>query len=228
MFSLCLKGECNVCKRNSLAVFDGVVSIPVDLAYGVRRTFEDFGGSGNATRVANIAENERIVVIIDNAIKFANTNAGPITKVLKIILEEFYRDIPDSVIEKAANKSGIGATYMASRVSTKPLVNIIAKKLTTQITAKVIARRLAKMGVGFALGTLIIQGMIEKASESAKRLRLKHPQIYNKIRSQNVDMAYFLVEDSMSKIMDAISTKSGNPEAFNKLLQEMENEILAN
>lgn len=47
-------------KEIALAVFDGVVSIPIDLAYGVRRTFEDFGGSGSATRVANMAENKRV------------------------------------------------------------------------------------------------------------------------------------------------------------------------
>jgi len=35
-------------KEIALAVFDGIISIPIDLAYGVRRTFEDFGGSGNA------------------------------------------------------------------------------------------------------------------------------------------------------------------------------------
>lgn len=91
-------------KEIALAVFDGVVSIPIDLAYGVRRTFEDFGGSGSATRVANMAENKRVANIIENAIKFANTDAGPITKILKVILKEFYRDLPDSVIEKAAKK----------------------------------------------------------------------------------------------------------------------------
>ncbi len=117
---------------------------------------------------------------------------------------------------------------MTSRVATQAtLVNLIAKKLTTQITTKVIARRLAKMGVGFALGALIIQGMIEKASESAKRLNLTHPKIYHKLRAQNIDMVYFLVEDSMSKTMEAIRLKSGNPEKFNRILQEIENEILA-
>jgi hypothetical protein len=215
-------------KEIAIAVFDGVVSIPIDLAYGVRRTFEDFGGSGNATRLSNAAENKRVAIIIENAIKFANTDAGPITKILKIILEEFYQDIPDDVIEKVAKKTGIGATYMTSRVATQAaLVNLIAKKLTAQITAKVIARRLAKMGVGFALGALIIQGMIEKASESAKRLMITHPIIYHKLRAQNIDMAYFLVEDSMSKTMEAIRIKSGNPEKFKKILREIENEVMA-
>lgn len=214
-------------KEIALAVFDGVVSIPIDLANGVRRTFEDFGGSGNTTRLNNAAENRRVAIIIKNAIKFANTDIGPLTKILKIILEEFYQDIPDNVIKKAATKAGIGATYMASRVATQAaLVNIIAKKLTVQITAKVIARRLAKMGIGFALGALIIQGMIEKSSGSAKRLQLTHPKIYHKLRAQNIDMAYFLVEDSMSKTMDAIRIKSSNPDNFNKILREIENEIL--
>lgn len=215
-------------KEIALAVFDGVISIPLDLAYGARRTFEDFGGSGNSARLKNVAENKRVTIIIENSIKFANTDAGPITKILKIILEEFYKDIPDDVIEKVAKKAGIGATYMTSRVATQAtLVNLIAKKLTAQITAKVIARRLAKMGVGFALGTLIIQGMIEKASESAKRLMVTHPKIYHKLRAQNIDMAYFLVEDSMSKTMDAIRIKLGNPEKFNKILREIENEVMA-
>jgi len=215
-------------KEIALAVFDGIVSIPVDLAYGVRRTYEDFGGSGNAARHNNAAENKRVATIIENAIKFANSDTGPVTKILKIILKEFYQDIPDELIEKAAKKAGIGATYMGSRVATQAaLVNLIAKKLTAQITAKVIAKRLAKLSVGFALGALIIQGLIEKASESANRLRLTHPKIYQKLKNQNLDMAYFLVEDSMSKTMAAIKMKSGNPDKFNKMLQEIENEILA-
>ncbi len=214
-------------KEIALAVFDGIISIPIDLAYGARRTFEDFGGSGNASRLNNVAENKRVMIIIENAIKFANTDAGPITKILKIILEEFYQSIPDEVVEKIAKKTGIGTTYMTSRVATQvALVNLIAKKLTIQITTKVIARRLAKMGVGFALGALIIQGMIEKASNSAKRLMLAHPKIYQKLRAQNIDMAYFLVEDSMSKTMEAIRIKSGDPQKFNKLLREIENEVM--
>jgi len=36
--------------------------------------------------IKNVAENKRITIIIENAIKFANTDAGPITKILKIIL----------------------------------------------------------------------------------------------------------------------------------------------
>jgi len=42
------------------------------------------------SRLNNVAENKRVMIIIENAIKFANTDAGPITKILKIILEEFY------------------------------------------------------------------------------------------------------------------------------------------
>ena len=71
-------------ERNSTCRFHGVVSIPIDLAYGVRRTFEDFGGSGRQQE-ANMAENKREANIIENAIKFANTDAGPITKILKVI-----------------------------------------------------------------------------------------------------------------------------------------------
>lgn len=72
---------------------------------------------------------------------------------------------------------------MSSRVATQAaLVNLIAKKLTAQITAKVIARGLGKMEIGFALGALINQGVIEKASESANRLSIGHPKIYHKLR----------------------------------------------
>lgn len=140
-------------KEIALAVFDGVVSIPIDLAYGVRRTFEDFGGSGSATRVANMAENKRVANIIENAIKFANTNAGPITKILKVILEEFYRDLPDSVIEKAAKKAGVGATYMTSRVSTQAaLVNLIAKKINCTNYSESNRTSTSKNGCGFCVG----------------------------------------------------------------------------
>lgn len=47
-------------KEIALAVFDGVISIPSDLVHGARRTYEDFGGRGNANRNTNLAENKRI------------------------------------------------------------------------------------------------------------------------------------------------------------------------
>lgn len=133
-----------------------------------------------------------------------------------------------SLLKKPQKKAGIGAAYMTSRMATQAvLVNVIAKKITFQITEKVIVKCLSKMCVGFVFGALIIQGMIEKSSESAKRLQLTDPKIYVKLRGQNIDTAYFLVEESMAKTMDAIRIKFQNPDRFNDLLREIENLILA-
>lgn len=40
-------------------------------------------------------------------------------------------------------------------------------------------------------------------------------------------MTYFLDEDSISKTMEAIKIKSDNPEKFNRMLREIENQVLA-
>lgn len=208
------------------AAFDGFISIPQNIGAGVRRTFEDVGLLGEKRRSRNIAENKRAYNAIRKAIEFARSDAGPIAQAVRIILNEFYDEVPDPVITEAARKAGVASTYLTTRVATQlALVNLISRKLTSQIATKIVARSLTRIGVGITVSAVIIQGMLENASTASQRLRKQHPAIYQKLRENNLDMIYFMIEDPMSDIMALLRTKKSNPEEFDQKMRELEYEV---
>ena len=207
------------------AAIQGVISIPMDLAYGARRTFEDVAGSARV-RLENRAERERGMRAIKMAINFGSSESGPIAKMVKIVLTEFYDFLPDSAIESIAKKAGVGTSFMAGRVSTQlTLTTLVSQRLAKEIVVKAIAQRAVKLGVGGAASALLIQGFIEKASEASKRLQLLSPKLYSKFREKNLDMAYIIIEDSMAPLLEAIRIHGKSKAEFETLIEKMLNEI---
>lgn len=214
-------------KEIALAVIEGVVSIPTDLALGLRRTFEDFGGSGRIVRLENAAERQRASLAIKNAIDFAKSNSGPIGKIVTIILNELYGFVPDDTLEKIAKKAGLGASFLGTRVATQiALVDVISKMITQQVAVLFLAKRTTKIGVGVVFSLILVQGLFERASEAGKRLQVSHPKIYIELKGQNLDMAYFIVEGAMIPVMEAIRAHNTNKKQFKKLLKDIENDYL--
>lgn len=207
------------------AAIKGVISIPVDLAYGIRRTFEDVAG-GDRVRHENRAERERGMRAIKMAIDFGSSASGPIAQMVKLVLTEFYDLLPDSAIESIAKKAGVGASFMAGRVSTQlTLTTLVSQQLAKEIAVKAIAQRALKFGVGAAASALLVQGFIEKASEASKRLQLLNPKLYSKFREKNLDMAYVIVEDSMAPLLKAIRVYDRSKAEFEVLVEKFLNEI---
>lgn len=207
------------------AVVDGIISIPSDIGHGAKRTYEDVAGS-RTVRAENKAERERTWRVIKKAIDFGSSEAGPISKIVRIILTEFYDLLPDSAIESIAKKAGLGTSFMGGRVATQvALTTLIAKKISTKIALKAAAQRAVKFGVGVAASALLIQGLIEKASEASKRLQRSHPKIHTMLKQNDLDMAFVLVEDSMQPILKAIEVHGKNAEEFKRLVEGIINEI---
>lgn len=203
------------------AAIEGVISIPVDLAYGARRSYEDIVGSSRVKQ-ENRAERDRAFQVIKMAINLGSDESGPIAKMVKLVLTEFYDLLSDSAIESIAKKAGIGASFMGGRVSTQlALTTLLSQKLTKEIAVRVTVKRVIKFGVGVAASVLLLQGFIEKASEASKRLHTLSPKLYTKFREKNLDMAYILIEDSMSPILEAIRVHGKNKAEFEVLIQRM-------
>lgn len=203
------------------AAIEGVISIPVDLAYGARRSYEDIAGSSRVKQ-ENRAERDRAFQVIKMAINLGSDESGPIAKMVKLVLTEFYDLLSDSAIESIAKKAGIGASFMGGRVSTQlALTTLLSQKLTKEIAVRVTVKRVIKFGVGVAASVLLLQGFIEKASEASKRLHTLSPKLYTKFREKNLDMAYILIEDSMSPILEAIRVHGKNKTEFEVLIQRM-------
>lgn len=206
------------------AAIQGIVSIPKDIAYGARRTAEDLFGN-QKVRNENRAERERGIRVIKMAIDFGSSESGLIREMVKLVLTEFYDLLPDSAIESIAKKAGIGASFMTGRTSAQlMLTTLISRQIAEKIATQVTAQRVVKFGVGAAASALIIQGFIEQASEASKRLSLTNPRLYEKFRDRNLDMAYIIIEDSMSPFLKAINTHNKNKAEFDLLIESMLNE----
>jgi len=212
-------------KELGKAVIDGVISIPADLAYGARRTYEDIAGS-HLVREQNKAERQRIWYVLKKAFDLgASEEAGPISKIVKIILTDFYDILPDATIEVIAKKAGLGTSYMSGRMSTQiGLTTLVVRKLAIEIALKASVKRAVKFGVGAAVSAFLLQGLMERASEASKRLRRTHPKIHASLKLNDLDMAFILVEDSMKPILNAIEVHGKNKEEFNQLIEGIINE----
>ena len=133
--------------------------------------------------------------------------------------------LPDSTIEAIAKKAGLGTSYMSGRISTQvALTTLVVRKLAKEIFLKASAKRVAKFGVGAAASALLVQGLIERASNASMRLQRTYPQIHYSLRKKNLDMIFILVEDGMKPILDAIRIGEKNKEEFDRLIEGMINE----
>lgn len=204
------------------AVASGVVSIPVDLFYGARRTAEDVGLMGSQVRLENAAERERLFNLLNDAFK----NRSILTRLVEILLNNFFDKIPESALNTMAAKAGYGAVRYGARYATQTfLVNLISKKVVEAAITKAVAQRIAKFGVGLAVSAVLFQGLLERASNSSQKLRTEHPAIYQQLRRENLDMLYFIVEDFMEPYMQAIKLATTNAAEFQRLLDQILKEI---
>lgn len=217
------------------AVVSGVVSIPTTLGLGVRRTYEDVAGSSRV-KAENSAERDRMGSLLLRAVKFASSDSGPLTRMLKTILTEYYHLLPDDVLRDMATKAaksgapaaaGLGVAHQGSRMATQAALTVaISKLLAMSIGRKTAIRRMTSFGVGAAVNGLMLQGMFEEASQAAKRLRRYHPTIHSKLRAQGLEMAFFLVEKAMAPVLASIrdfNTSRGN---FNRQTKQLQSKFL--
>ena len=92
------------------AVVAGIVSIPPGLTMGIQRTYEDLAGS-ESERAENAGERVRLVSAVTQAARYGMSESGPVSKMVKHIITEYYDLLPDSLLtdlaEKAAVSSGV-------------------------------------------------------------------------------------------------------------------------
>ena len=210
-------------------IVSGVISIPVDLFYGVRRTAEDVGLMGRDVRLENQAERERLVNLIGEVFRNRNILIRPV----EIILDHFFDVLPDDALQRLVSAApGIAsavaptvARSVARSQAKKQLSKLIATKIVERAITRAVAQRVAKFGVGLVVSGVLLQGTLERASNASQRLRQDHPVIYRQIRSENLDMIYFLVEDFMTPYLAAIKLSTTNQTEFQRLLREIESRL---
>lgn len=88
---------------------------------------------------------------------------------------------------------------------------ILVQQITYHIFEKVISSKLFKWFFKVitvaGLNIILLQGFIEQAAVSSRRLREKSPSTYQKITPRNLDIIYFLAEEYLEPFV-AYSSKS--------------------
>jgi len=201
----------------SLALGKGIYSVGEDVALGFERTGEGLG-LGDDGRMAQIGfENNAMTTLLSNVVKYGVNNVNsPLYKSIVHILENYYVTLSDKELEAVARKANIAASYTLGRmVIGKKLAEAIAIRIATAIatstTYKIIANRLSvsagvsATGIGVPIGLLMMQGVLQRSSLAANRLKIKNPQLHRKLQSNgNLQLVYFIVEKPMEKYINVI------------------------
>lgn len=210
----------------SVALGKGVYSVGEDIIYGIERTAEGLGASGS-DRISEISfENEQIIKIIMEALKYPFKEKGPIYRAIKLILIEYYSKFPEEALKAIAKKGSIGVGFLAGRmligrelagyVTRRILLKIAASEGFKQLSSKLgISAVSTASGVGTVVGLLMIQGVAQRASKGREKLESSHPRISKKLKENGgLDLLYFLIESPMTKHLKAIKEAMVFPGQF--------------
>lgn len=202
----------------SVALGKGIYSVGQDVALGFERTGEGLG-LGEDGRVAQIGfENNAMVALLSDFVKYGiNNRNSPLFKTIVHILEHYYISLTDEELQAVAKQAGLAASYTLGRmVLGKKLAEAIAIRIAISIAAsatyKAIAKRVgvsagvSSTGIGAPIGLLMLQGVLQRSSLAATRLKNKSPELFRTLQSNgNLQLLYFILEKPMEKYIDVIS-----------------------
>jgi phosphate/sulfate permease len=210
----------------SVALGKGVYSVGEDIVYGIERTAEGLGASGSARITEVGTENEQMANLLIEALKYPLEEKGTLYKAIEIILLEYYSKFPEETLRIIAEKAGIGVGFLAGRmligrqivvsVTKRILLKIATSQGFKQISSKLGLSAVATAtGVGAVVGVIMLQGMLQRASNGRKELEEWLPSISKKLKKEgNLDLLYFLIEGPMKKHLNAIKTAINSPKQF--------------
>lgn len=204
------------------AIVKGVLEIPVDLYYGGRRTMEDVGLFGAEVRQQNAEERDRVGALIAQAVR----NRQTLQRLIEVIVFDFLDKLPESTQSKLNDSLSLsGVKFTSKKAAQFTLSAYLGKKLTEKIVTRVVAKRLAKFGVGLAISAVLIQGMIERASNASQRLAKINPGLFAKLKAENLDMIYFLAEEELAPFVTTDALQIRDPSAYDAFLQKLDSTL---
>lgn len=186
------------------AVAKGVISFPVSVAY-LGYDFMD-----TEHRRENLDDKFRLARLI----KKATFNDETIYKVIKPFIDDFISrvDIPSVGLQITGSVAG---KTLFSQLTGIKLGYAIAERATTALFA------------GTVIGSLLSIGAeASRAIYTSRYLREKNPNAYYKLKSMgDLDLLYFLVEDTVRPFETACSVDEHNPEEFGRICRYFFGEI---
>lgn len=215
----------------AVALGKGVYSVGEDLAFGVQRTGEGLG-LGKDGRVAKIGyENRALMSLLEDFFKYGSSDyRSPLYKSIVHVLELYYSNFPEHAMTTLSKQAGIGAGYTAGRMLIgKKLAEAVATRIAAAIATSAAYKKLAKRigvsagasatGIGTPIGLLMVQGLVQRSSHAAMRLKVKSPGLYFNLQSNgDLQLLYFLLEKPLEKYVHAILAAETDYDDFVKAI----------
>lgn len=196
--------------ESALGFIDGVLSVPKDIGYLA------FGFIDTDRRYQRETEKIRMLT----AIKYGLLENDNFIKTIETVLDIFNKTVPED------KQNAIYGKTMASVAGRTITNSLIAGKLATIIAQR--SSFLITLRGGLIGNTSLIGGMVERCIYTSERLQQYNPEIYNRLRTRDLDLLYFLVEPALNPFVDALKIRNTQGQvAFERLLSMVENEINA-
>ncbi len=196
--------------ESALGFIDGVLSVPKDIGYLA------FGFIDTDRRYQRETEKIRMLT----AIKYGLLENHNFIKTIETVLDIFNKTVPED------KQNAIYGKTMASVAGRTITNSLIAGKLATIIAQR--SSFLITLRGGLIGNTSLIGGMVERCIYTSERLQQYNPEIYNRLRTRDLDLLYFLVEPALNPFVDALKIRNTQGQvAFERLLSMVENEINA-
>ncbi|WP_323097987.1 hypothetical protein, partial [Serratia marcescens] len=173
-------------------------------AYSARRTWQGAGLGGRELKRRNEIETERFIKVV----RAGYGIEAPLRELIAVIIRDCYQRMDLQTQTVLSQKLNHVEGYLTGRMGTQ---FILVQQITHHILKKVIGSTLFKWvfkGVTIAgLNIILLQGIIEQAAVSSRRLREQYPSTYHKLTPRNLDMIYFLAEEYLEPFV-AYTSKS--------------------
>ncbi|SMB48653.1 conserved hypothetical protein [Serratia proteamaculans] len=192
-------------KQIAKGIAEGIGSLPVSLGYSIRRTWEGSGAASNGLKERNFRETERFVSLIRSTVD----KQEPIRRLVMIVINDFYSKLDEGSRTIISGEINRAEGFLAGRSVTQFVIaNKIASNIIRKASYGAIYKRFIKYSTTVILNVVMFQGMIEEAALASRRMQVKYPKTFYKVRGINLDMAYFLVEGFLEPYLIYINNSS--------------------
>ena len=190
--------------------------LPQSFAQGAKRAVNTINVFNPSEFAETWSENVRGGKLIVSAITTAASNSGPIVQIVSITLDIYFKQLPNCAQQKIMAELGIKAAYYGGRFASKRVVQQAAKVIIQQVVSHLIFKRLLSLLTGGFATLAVWYAIAQEAGDASRRLRRQAPVVYRALRKNNLDMAYFLVEDKLNKYINEVRTARNLSDTFKK------------
>ncbi|WP_241640301.1 hypothetical protein [Rosenbergiella epipactidis] len=175
------------------SILEGIASLPNDIYLGIERTLQDLAilSSDQKLQQRNIDDDKRMI----RALEKIHDNRNYLITMARLIIKNSLSYLPDNLVKEIAGRCIVTSASLLSRQAILLVLSEqIAHSLLKGIVTGALTRLTVRLGVGSLTGGILIQGLLSRAAESSRNLKVKHPKLWVELYNLELDMLYFLFD----------------------------------